>query len=57
MNFHRPIKSNFLKKLKFHGVSGNNYSWFGNYLSNQKQCVGIDNNENTSSQDIIWGVP
>ena len=46
----------FLKKPKLHGVT-RNYSWFGNYLSNQKQCVGIDNNENTSSQDIIWGVP
>ena len=47
----------FKKKLKLHGVSGNNYCWFGIYLSNQKQCVAIDNNENTSSQDIIWRVP
>ena len=23
----------------------------------QKQCVGIDNNENNSSEDVIQGVP
>ena len=41
VNFHRPIKAFntvneqiFLKKPKLYGVSGNNYSCFGNYLSN-----------------------
>ena len=34
-------------------VTGNNCSWFENYLSNRKQCVVINNNKNTSCQDII----
>ena len=46
-----------LKNLKLYGVTGNNYSWFENYLSNQKQFVVINNNENTSFQDISCSVP
>ena len=41
----------------FYSVTGNNYSWFENYLSNRKQCVVINNNENMSFQNIICGVP
>ena len=46
-----------LKNLKLYGVTGNNYSWFENYLSNQKQFFVINNNENMSFQDISCSVP
>ena len=49
--------SNSFKKLKLYGVIGNDYSCLENYLSNRKQCVIINNNENTSLQDITCGVP
>ena len=45
------------KKLKLDGVTGNNCSWFENYLSNRKKCVVITDNENTLFQNIICGVP
>ena len=43
-------------KLKLHFVNRNKYFWFENHLSNQKQCLGIDKNENNSFQAIIWRV-
>ena len=35
--------------MKLHGVTrNNNYSWLENYLSNRKQYIVINNNENSS---------
>ena len=44
------------KKFNLFSITGNKYSWIENYLTNQKQRVEINNNENTF-QDIICGEP
>ena len=37
--------------------NNNYYSWFENYFANRKQCVVINDKEDMSIQDIIYGVP
>ena len=44
-----------LKKINLFSITGINYFWMENYLTNRKQCVVINNNENTKFQDIICG--
>ena len=46
-----------LKKLKLYGVTDRNHSWFKNYLSNRKQFVQINNEENIELETIIFGAP
>ena len=46
-----------LKKLELYGVTDRNYSWFKNYLSNRKQFIQINNEENTELEIITCGVP
>lgn len=46
-----------LKKLDSYGVTGVNLKWFGHYLSNRKQCVVINELENTSYLRTTCGVP
>ena len=46
-----------LKKLELYGVTDRNHSWFKNYLSNRKQFIQINNEENTELETITCGVP
>ena len=46
-----------LKKLELYGVTDRNHSWFKNYLSNKKQFIQINNEENTELETITCGVP
>ena len=43
--------------LELYGVADQNQSWLKNYLSNRKQFIQINNDENTELQIIICGVP
>ena len=45
-----------LKKLELYGVTDRNHSWFKNYLSNGKQFIQINNEENTKLEIITCGV-
>ena len=45
-----------LKKLELYGVTDRNHSWFKNYLSNRKQFIQINNEENTELETITCGV-
>ena len=49
--------SKLLKKLELYGVTDQNHSWFKNYLSNRKQFIQINNEENTEVETITCGVP
>ena len=46
-----------LQKLELYGVTDRNLSWFKNYLSNRKQFIQINNEENTELETITCGVP
>ena len=46
-----------LKKLELYGVTDRNHSWFKNYLSNRKQFIQINNEENTELETITCSVP
>ena len=46
-----------LKKLELYDVTDRNHSWFKNYLSNRKQFIPINNEENTELETITCGVP
>ena len=46
-----------LKKLELYGVTDRNHSWFKNYLSNRKQFIQINNEENTEVETCTCGVP
>ena len=46
-----------LKKLELYGVTDRNHSWFKSYLSNRKQFIQINNEENTELETITCGVP
>ena len=46
----------FLKKLELHGITDRNHSWFKNFLSNRKQFIRINNEENTTLETITCGV-
>ena len=46
-----------LKKLELYGVTDQNHSWFKSYLSNRKQFIQINNEENTEVETITCGVP
>ena len=46
-----------LKKLELYGVTDRNHTWFKNYLSNRKQFIQINNEENTELETITCGVP
>ena len=46
-----------LKKLELYGVTNRNHSWFKNYLSNRKQFIQINDEENTELETITCGVP
>ena len=49
-----------LKKLQHYGIKGKNSSWFGSYLTDRKQYINFeinDNNEKTDLLNIICGVP
>ena len=43
--------------LKKYGVTDQNHSWFKNYLSNRKQFIQINNEENIELKTITCGVP
>ena len=45
-----------LYKLRYYGIRGIAYNWFSSYLSNRKQCVGV-NGASSSFQNITCGVP
>ena len=45
-----------LKKLELYGVADRNHLWFEDILSNRKQFVQINNEENTELETIICGV-
>ena len=49
--------SMLLKKLELYSVTDRNHSWFKNYLSNRKQFIQINNEENTELETITRGVP
>ena len=49
--------SKLLKKLELYGVTDQNHSWIKNYLSNRKQFIQINNEENTEVETITCGVP
>ena len=46
-----------LKKLELYGITDRNHSWFKNYLSNRKQFIQINNEQNTKLEIITCGVP
>ena len=46
-----------LKKLELYAATDRNHSWFKNYLSNRKQFIQINNEENTELETIAFGVP
>ena len=46
-----------IKKLKLHGVKGNNLRWFESYLSNRKQYISYNSNKRTTFEKITYGVP
>ena len=46
-----------LKKLKLYDVTDRNHSWFKSFLSNRKQFIQINNEENTELEAITCGVP
>ena len=45
-----------LKKLKWYGIRGKEYSWFENYLYNRRQCT-VYNNEVSRILPVKTGVP
>ena len=45
-----------LKKLELYGITDRNHPWFKNYLSNRKQFIQINNEENTELETITCGV-
>ena len=49
--------SMLLKKVELYSVTDRNHSWFKNYLSNRKQFIQINNEENTELETITRGVP
>lgn len=51
------VNNFFSKKNELHGVTGKIYSCCENYLRNRKQCVAIYDDENTSFQDFVYGLP
>ena len=51
------VNNFFSKKNELHGVTGKIYSCCENYLRNRKQCVAINDDENTSFQDFVYGLP
>ena len=46
-----------LKKLELYGLTDRNHSWFKNCLSNWKQFIQINNEENTELETITCRVP
>ena len=50
------LSSNFLKKLKYHGIAENNLRWFENYLKDRQQFISFENNS-TKQVTITCGVP
>ena len=46
-----------LKKLELYGVTDQNYSWFKNHLSNRKQFIQINDEENTELETVTFGAP
>ena len=46
-----------LKKLELYGVTDQNYAWFKNHLSNRKQFIQINDEENTELETVTFGVP
>ena len=46
-----------LKKLELYGITDRNHSWFKNYLSNRKQFIQINYEENTELETITCSVP
>ena len=46
-----------LKKPELYGGTDRNHSWFKNYLSNRKQFIQINDEENTELETITCGAP
>ena len=46
-----------LQKLELYGVTDQNYSCFKNHLSNRKQFIQINDEENTELETVTFGVP
>ena len=38
-------------------MTDQNYSWFKNHLSNRKQFIQINDEENTELETVTFGVP
>ena len=55
--FDKVNHSTLLKKLELYGVTDRNHSWFKNDLSNRKQFIQINSEENTELETITCGVP
>ena len=55
--FDKVNHSILLKKLELYGVTDRNHSWFKNDLSNRKQFIQINSEENTELETITCGVP
>ena len=55
--FDKVNHSILLKKLELYGVTNRNHSWFKNDLSNRKQFIQINSEENTELETITCGVP
>ena len=45
-----------LKKLEIYGITGANLAWFRSYLTNRKQYICINNDNNTNEQKVTCGV-
>ena len=45
-----------VKKPELYGINDRNHSWFKNHLSNRKQFIQINDEENTDLETITCGV-
>ena len=43
--------------MEIYGIGGTTIKWFGNYLTNRKQCIHTSNIKNTDLIDVVCGVP
>ena len=46
-----------LKKLEIYGITGESLARFRSYLTNRKQYICINNDNNTNEQKVTCGVP
>ena len=53
--FNTVDHSIILKKLELYGLTDQNHSWFKNYLSNRRQLIQTNDEENTELEKITCG--